>query len=188
MIQEQDRSGWFGASDTARIMGRWDTKTFKRFWAEKLGLRRNSIKTIAMQTGTAYEHRILDAMGIVQRDRQIKIPELRLKVNLDGEDEIIHEIKTHKSMEFRLSSAYIQQAQVEMYAANKPLEIDAYKLLEQDYRNYFNPIDLQRLTRHFVAYDRDFIEKRYLPRLEYLADRLKKEVWPNDRDMYCMWG
>ena len=37
MIHNQDRSGWFGASDTARIMGNWNTQTFARWWGEKLG-------------------------------------------------------------------------------------------------------------------------------------------------------
>ncbi len=182
MIQSQDRSGWFGASDTSRIMGKWDTKTFKAFWAEKLGIISTKIHTIPMQTGTMYEHRILDAMGVMQRDRQIKIPDLRLRVNLDGEDEkIIHEVKTHKTEPFKVSTSYWRQAQIEMFAANKPLEIDAYRLVDEDYKNYFRPIDVNRITRHFVAYDNDFVENEYLPRLKYLSDCLKKGVWPDDR-------
>ena len=72
MIHNQDRSGWFGASDTARIMGNWNTQTFARWWGEKLGMFSNDFKTPAMMAGTAYEHRILDAIGIRQRDRQIR--------------------------------------------------------------------------------------------------------------------
>ena len=36
VISEQDRSGWFGASDTSYIMGNWNTKTFKNWWAKKI--------------------------------------------------------------------------------------------------------------------------------------------------------
>ena len=182
MIHSQDRSGWFGASDTNRIMGQWHTKTFQTFWAEKLGLTKINLHTVPMQAGTMYEHRILDALGIMARDRQIKIPTLCLRVNLDGEDErIIHEVKTYRKEPFCVSTAYWRQAQVEMYAANKPLEIDAYHLTEEDYKNYICAIDKARITRHFVAYDAEFIKKEYLPRLRYLANCLKKGVWPNDR-------
>lgn len=182
MIHSQDRSGWFGASDTNRIMGGWNTKTFQTFWAEKLGITKINLNTVPMQAGTMYEHRILDALGVMERDRQIKIPKLCLRVNLDGEDKhIIHEVKTYRKEPFRVSTAYWRQAQVEMYVANKPLEIDAYHLTEEDYKNYFCPIDKARITRHFVAYDDAFIEKEYLPRLSYLASCLQKGVWPDDR-------
>lgn len=35
MISNHDRSGWIGASDTAMVMGNWDTETFRRWWATK---------------------------------------------------------------------------------------------------------------------------------------------------------
>ena len=106
MIHSQDRSGWFGASDTNRIMGGWHTKTFQMFWAEKLGITKINLHTVPMQAGTMYEHRILDALGVMERDRQIKIPKLCLRVNLDGEDEhIIHEVKTYRKEPFRVSTA-----------------------------------------------------------------------------------
>ena len=38
MIADQDRSGWFGASDTSYVMGNWHTKTFKDWWLKKMGL------------------------------------------------------------------------------------------------------------------------------------------------------
>ena len=86
MIHDHDRSGWFGASDTAAIMGKWDTKTFRSFWLQKLGVNRDHFSTLEMDTGSAYEHRILKHIGIRKMDRQIKIRRLRLRVNLDGED------------------------------------------------------------------------------------------------------
>ena len=178
MIHDQDRSGWIGASDTAKVMGNWNTKSFDTFWREKLGIYHKKINTTAMATGTAFEGKILDALGIKKRDRQICIPGLRLRVNLDGEDEIIHEVKTHKSEVFRISKAYWQQAQVEMFAAKKELVIDAYRLEPEDYGNWMREIDPKRLSRHPIAYDKEWVETEYLPRLQYLAECLKEGRWP----------
>lgn len=120
MIHDHDRSGWFGASDTAAIMGRWDTKTFRSFWLQKLSVNRDHFSTLEMDTGSAYEHRILEHIGIRKMDRQIKIRRLRLRVNLDGEDaQEISEVKTHKGESFKVSRAYWMQAQVEMFAAKR---------------------------------------------------------------------
>lgn len=125
------------------------------------------------------EHRILAAMGISRRDRQIKRRRLRLRVNLDGETrEEIHEVKTYGGDQFRVSRAYWMQAQIEMFAAGKPLVIDAYRLEPEDYRNWFRPIDPTRLSAHPVAYDRAWVDTEYLPRLEILAEALRKGVFP----------
>ena len=95
MITSKDRSGWFGASDTWAVMGNWETDTFARLWLEKLGVVRNTFTSPALQAGTLYEHRVLDALGVPIRDRQIRIRRLRLRVNLDGEDleEIIGKLR-----------------------------------------------------------------------------------------------
>ena len=181
MIHSQDRSGWFGASDTARIMGNWDTPTFYRWWAEKLGITHSRFSTAAMRAGTAYEHKILDAIGVSRMDRQIRKRRLLLRVNLDGEDEsTIHEVKTHSSRVFRVSRAYWQQCQVEMFAAGKQCRIVAYRLLEDDYLNFFREIDPERLSFHPVEYDHIWIEWEYLPRLRYLAACLKRKETPRD--------
>lgn len=182
MISSQDRSGWFGASDTSKIMCNWDTKTFARFWLEKQGIIHGGYASPAMVAGTHYEHRILDSLGIKRRDRQIRIRRYRLRVNLDGESDVIHEVKTHGG-EFKVSRTYWQQAQVEMFAARKPLEIVAYRLLPEDYENFFNPIDPDRITRHPVVYDPAWIENEYLPRLRYLAICLRRRKIPNLREV-----
>jgi len=177
MIASQDRSGWFGASDTSIIMGSWNTKTFARFWLEKQGVIHGGYISPAMMAGTHYEHRILDHLGIKKRDRQIKIHRYRLRVNLDGESDMIHEIKTYGG-DFRISKAYWQQAQVEMRTARKGLEIVAYRLTEDDYKNYFNPIDAERLSFHPIEYEPEWIEGEYLPRLRYLARCLRRKRIP----------
>lgn len=181
MIHDHDRSGWFGASDTATIMGSWGTKTFRRFWLQKLGLNRDHFTNLEMETGTAYEHRILQFIGIKRMDRQIRKYGLRLRVNLDGEDaEEISEVKTHKSAAFKVSRAYWMQAQVEMYATGKRLRIVAYRLEPEDYENWFREIDPDRLSYHPIPYDQEWIEREYLPRLKYLAWCLRKGVMPID--------
>lgn len=181
MIRDHDRSGWFGASDTATIMGSWGTKTFRRFWLQKLGLNRDHFTNLEMETGTAYEHRIMQFIGIKRMDRQIRKYGIRLRVNLDGEDaEEISEVKTHKSAAFKVSRAYWMQAQVEMYATGKRLRIVAYRLEPEDYDNWFREIDPDRLSYHSIEYDPEWIEREYLPRLRYLAQCLRKGGMPVD--------
>lgn len=187
MIADQDRSGWFGASDTATIMGNWKTKTFAQWWAQKLGIRNDHFASRAMNAGTYYEHAILEYIGAPRMDHQILLPELLLRVNLDG-DALgeIYEVKTHKAEKvFKPTKAYIQQVQVQSYAklvTEKVIpkaEIVSYGLTEMDYRNFFNEIDPERIKHHPIPYDADFIAK-YLPRLEYLAGCLREGSWPNE--------
>lgn len=181
MIHNQDRSKWIGASDTAMVMGNWRTKTFARWWLVKLGINHDHFTTGAMLAGTAYEHRILEHIGVEKMDRQIRIRHLRLRVNLDGETrDTVKEIKTYGSEKFVVSKPYWQQAQVEMFVTGKKLDIVAYRLTEDDYRNFFNPIDPHRISEHPVEYDPEWVYEKYLPRLKYLAWCLRKRVWPND--------
>lgn len=183
MIADKSRAGWFGASDTATIMGNWETDTFAKWWNVKLGITENNFSNQYTAAGTAYEHRILDFLGIKNRDRQIKMKKwnghsIRLRVNLDGEDDIIHEVKTHKSEKFTVTKAYWMQAQVEMFASGKRLVIDSYRLLDGDYDNFFNPIDPNRLGRHSVEYDPMWVQREYMPRLIYLTQCMKEGKFP----------
>lgn len=179
MIHNHDRSGWIGASDTYTVMSRWSTKTFDRFWRVKLGLDNSHFENTAMKTGTAFEHKILDAIGVSRRDRQIRRRDLRLRVNLDGEDkDTIYEVKTYGKDGFLVSKAYWMQAQVEMFATGKKLVIVAYRLEADDYGNWLRPIDPQRLSYHPVEYDREWVKEQYLPRLCYLAMCLREGRWP----------
>ena len=178
MIHSKDRSGWFGASDTSIICGKWNTKTFERWWLVKLGVTTNNFESLQMKTGTALEHRILESIGVKKMDRQIKIRRYRLRVNLDGESDIIHEVKTYGGDSFRVSKPYWQQAQVEMFASGKQLEIVSYKLLPEDYKNWFLPIDQNRIDRFPISYDPEWINEVYLPRLVVLKNCLIRRSWP----------
>ena len=187
MIQSQDRSYYIGASDTSMVVGNWNTKTFEKWWLEKLGLNKNNLSTEAMKAGNNYEHKILDALEIegLEKDKQIIID--RLRVNLDGNtDSCIYEVKTHNvNKEFKVSKQYWRQAQVEMYASNiHKLFIVAYGLTENDYINYFNEIDKTRIEKIEVKYDKTFIEKEYLPKLQILSACLKEGVFPANYRKY----
>ncbi len=181
MIASQDRSGWFGASDVDKIMGNRKTATWKKWWLEKLGIRHEHFTNTAMLAGTYKEHQILDYIGAAERDKQILIPELLLRVNLDGNtDKKIHEVKTFAWVEgWKPSKKYIQQVNAQMFAyESRDAEIVAYGLLPEDYKNFFLPIDPNRLLRIPVLYDEEFIEK-LKPNLLELADCLRKGVMPN---------
>lgn len=187
MIQDQDRSGWFGASDTAYIMGNWKTKTFKSWWLQKLGLNTSHYASRAMNAGTYYEHAILDFIGAPRKDHQIIIPELLLRVNYDGDGlGRIHEVKTHKAEKpFKVTKGYWQQVQVQIFAKIETenvvpqSEIVSYGLLDADYKNFFNEIDPDRVKHWPIEYDHAFIEK-YLERLSILQNCLLKGAFPNE--------
>ncbi len=187
MIQSQDRSEYIGASDTSMVVGNWNTKTFEKWWLEKIGIYKNNLSNEAIKAGNNYEHKILDALEIegMQKDNQIIID--RLRVNLDGNtDTCIYEVKTHKfEKEFKVSKQYWRQAQVEMYASGiKKLYIVAYGLVEKDYINYFNSIDKSRIEMFEVKYDERFIQEEYMPRLKYLTKCLKEGKYPKMEEVY----
>ena len=190
MIADQDRSGWFGASDTSYIMGGWNTRTFEKWWMQKLGVNRDHFQTDATAAGTYWEHTILDYIGVAEKDKQILIPELLLRVNYDGNTgSHIVEVKTHKvEKPYKVSAAHRRQVNVQIFAMKHTgfqgvtAEVAAYGLTEYDYSNFFGDIEPQRLTRHPVEYDEVFMCK-YLSRLEYLRDCLQRGAWP--REIAC---
>ncbi len=181
MIQSQDRSNYIGASDTSMVVGNWQTKTFEKWWIEKIGIYKNTFSNESTKAGNNYEHKILDSLEIegLEKDKQIIID--RLRVNLDGNtDTCIYEVKTHNiDKEFKVSKQYWRQAQVEMYASNiHKLFIVAYGLTEKDYINYFNEIDKDRLQLIPIEYDDNFINNEYLPKLDILTQCLVKGEFP----------
>lgn len=187
MIADQDRSGWFGASDTSIIMGNWKTKTFNKWWLQKLGLDNSHFSNKYTNAGTYYEGAILDYIGAPRRDHQILLPDILLRVNLDGDGTgQIYEVKTHSAeKEFKVSKAYYQQVQVQMFAKRKEegvipkAQIVSYGLLADDYNDFFREIDPERLKFHDIEFDEAFIGQ-YLKRIEYLASCLWKGRWPDE--------
>ena len=183
MIASKDRSGWFGASDVDKIVGNWNTNTWMDWWLVKMGVARNDIETVAMNAGTHKEHQILEYVSpFVEMDKQLIIDELRLRINFDGiVGNHIYEVKTHSAEKvFKPSKKYVQQVMVQMYGfGTREADIVSYALTEDDYKNYFLPIDPDRLKYHPIAYDGRWIEAVFLPRISYLADCLMKGILPD---------
>lgn len=197
MITDLSRDGWFGASDTKYVMrDNHDTKSWQDFWDEKCGRTVKDVATIGTNTGTMFEHPILDSIdGGITKDRQIILRDLRLRVNYDGDkDGIIYEVKTHTAdKDFLTKNALYQfipkhiygQVQVQMYAWKTAYERDMdvpkfgklyvveYPLYAEDY--YGDPkVDFNRIRFHKVTYDKSFI-KQYKKRLAPLAERMMEE-------------
>lgn len=182
MIADKDRSEFFGASDTEKIVGNYKTATFEKWWMQKIGINRDHFDNKYTLAGTHYEHRILESLGIpMEFDKQIILEDLRLRVNLDGNDtNTIYECKTYKYEKgFKLPKKYIQQVQVQMFASGlRKAKIIAYGLTEEDYDNFFRPIDPDRRSEFIIEYDEKWINEVYLPKLTYLAECLKGGRFP----------
>ena len=181
MIQNQDRSNYIGASDTSMVVGNWKTKSFENWWLEKLGIRKNELNNESIKAGNNYEHKILESLEIEDLEMNKQIIKDRLRVNLDGNTKTcIYEVKTHKEeKEFKVSKQYWRQAQVEMFASGiHQLVIVAYGLIENDYKNYFNRIDKDRIKIIPIEYDENFIQSEYIPKLNILSECLRKGVFP----------
>lgn len=173
------------ASDTKYVIGNWNTKTFEKWWLEKIGINRNNFSNEYTKAGTNYEHKILDSLELddLEKDKQIIIDKLR--VNLDGNTpDKIYEVKTYRfEKDFKVPKSYIEQVQVQMYASGiKEACIVAYGLIESDYDNYFHEIDKERLSIHDIEYKEEFINDNYLPKLRYLTICLKIGRFPNKED------
>ena len=190
MIKDLDRSRYFGASDTKFIMAENQTTlTWARWWNTKLGSGEPMADNIYTRAGTLFEHPILDAIDEdITKDGQIIIEGKRLRVNYDGFKEgVIYEVKTHgANKDFRVTSDYYGQVQVEMYVyqemSNKwflppfnKLYIVDYALVEDDYYTTEPVVDPSRLHKQEIEYDPKFI-KKYLRRLKRLSTKLCKEL------------
>ena len=193
MITDHDRSGWLGASDVQYVIGNWRTKTWEKWWMTKLGLHKGRMDNEYTLAGTNWEHKILDSLGVpgMEKDRQILLPDILLRVNLDGNTPgRIYECKTYKfesdtgsAKQFKagvVPAAYRNQVQVQMYAAKIfGADVVAYGLVKEDYDNYFRTVDPGRRKLIPVEYDPKWVEDVYLPKHRILCEALKRKGWPN---------
>lgn len=189
MIASKDRSGWFGASDVNYIIGNYATKSFEKFWLEKIALSHSDYTNDAMLAGTHYEHKILDFIKAPEKDKQIKIPELLLRVNLDGNSETtIFEVKTYRyDKGFKVPIKYKRQVWAQLYASQlKKAYIVAYGLIDNDYKNFFNDIDAERLLYFEIEPNDEWIETTFIPCIKYLVDCYHKGIFPTNegRDLW----
>jgi hypothetical protein len=183
MITSHDRSYYIGASDTDKVVGNWKTKTWEKWWLQKIGVNQDHFDNRYTIAGTNWEHRILESLHIedLELDKQFIIEDLRLRVNLDGNTpDRIKECKTFKwEKGFKVPKKYRDQVQVQMFCSGiHEADIVAYGLVEEDYDNFFREIDTGRLQEHPIEYDPKWIYTVYLPKLRILADCLKRGVFP----------
>ena len=61
----------------------------------------------------------------------------------------------------------------------KEADIVSYGLTEDDYGNYFLPIDKDRLKLHPIVYDEKWTNTVFIPRITYLAECLINGVLPD---------
>lgn len=191
MISSKDRSYYIGASDTSYVVGNWTTKSFEKWYATKLGFYEMNFVNEAMLAGTYLEHRILDFLKIPELEKDKQKIEGRLRVNLDGNTkDTIYEVKTYrKEKGFHVSKKYREQVLVQMYFFQIPKAfIIAYGLEEKDYKNFFLPIEGERIFFHPVEYEHEFLEKIYLPRMWYLSKCLDKGVFPTMEEFKQSYG
>lgn len=191
MISNHDRSLYIGASDTKYVIGNWDTKTFEKWWLQKIGINNEHFNNKFTRAGTHFEHKIIASLEIPNIEKDKQIIKERLRVNLDANTEYkIHEIKTYqyeKGFDLKKHKDYINQVQVQMYVSDiHKAEIDAYGLLEKDYDNYFNKIDKDRLSVHEIGYNEQWINEEYLPKEKYLERCLINGTFPK-REEFEKW-
>lgn len=192
MITDHDRSGWIGASDVQYVLGNWKTKTWEKWWMTKLGLNRKHFENESTKAGTNWEHKILESLHVdgMVLDKQILLPEILLRVNLDGNTAgRIYECKTYKIGSNAASVKQLQQGvcppgyrnqvQVQMFASKiYGADVVAYGLLPEDYNNYLRAVDPGRRKLIPVTYDPNWIEKVYLPKHMILCEALKRRAFP----------
>jgi predicted phage-related endonuclease len=184
MIASQDRSYYIGASDVEKVIGNWKTKTWHKWWMQKIGVDNSHFDNVYTLAGTHLEHRILESLYIpMEFDKQFINEELRLRVNLDGNTEnCIYECKTFvNEKDFKLPKKYINQVQVQMFVSGiHQTVIVAYGLEEEDYNNFFRPIDAERRRQFPISFNPEWIERVYLPKHLILKDCLEKGVMPDE--------
>lgn len=185
MIASHDRSGYIGASDVQYVIGNWKTKTWEKWWMQKLGINADHFDNKFTLAGTNWEHRILDSLHLpdLRKDAQFIDEELLLRVNLDAnQPNRIKEVKTYQWAKGwkKTPAKYINQVRVQMFGSKIfGADIVAYGLEEADYDNYLREIDPRRLQEIPVVYDPKWIETVYLPKHMILCDCLKRGVFPN---------
>ena len=152
IIHDFSRSHWLGASDSKYIFA---TSQISKSWRDWFDLKcgkadSNFHGNINTRAGNWYEHSIVKAyMPDAMCDRQIKIPELRLRVNLDADrivakpkyvrvkgmpqypKSVIIEVKTHRADKpSEVTDGYFKQAQLQMFALKRMgIKFDEYVML-----------------------------------------------------------
>lgn len=189
MISDHDRSYWFGASDSQKILTpNHNTKSWEQWWRVKCGIEEPEfIGNEYTRAGEMYEHPILEAFDKdINTDRQLYLEDLRLRVNYDGDKNgIIYEVKTHKiENPFEITPYIYAQVQTQMYVWKETsctpfinLYILSYGLSAEE-RRTFSPVDPDRIKVHKVKYSKGHV-KRFIKSLKPLVERLDEMRKPS---------
>lgn len=128
MIHDYSRAHWFGASDSRYIFQEIPNKSWDDWWQVKCGRAEQRFKgNLYTKAGNTFEHSILSAYDpSIRFDRQIVIPSLRLRVNLDGNtSDHIYEVKTYQiGKDFKVHDGYFYQAQLQILAWEMEVYVD----------------------------------------------------------------
>lgn len=189
MISDSDRSYWFGASDSYKVITpNHNTKTWQEWWATKMGVAPSEfLGNVYTEAGLKFEHPILDCFDkTINKDRQLYLEDLRLRVNYDGDkDGNIFEVKTHRADKpFEITPYIMAQVQTEMYVWKQTrddfnrLYILSYGLTEDDYRTDNPIVDFDRIKVQEVKYNKGHV-KRFLKCLKPLVEELDEMSKPS---------
>ena len=53
---------------------------------------------------------------------------------------------------------------------------------ENDYINFFNDIDLERLSKYEIEYNEEWLKEEYIPKINYLTECLIKQKFPDKEE------
>lgn len=180
MIRDYDRSHWFGASDSKFIFAESHlSRSWLEWWDVKCGKEQNKFHgNIFTKAGNTFEHSILKTYNPdIQFDRQIKIPNLRLRVNLDGNtyDEI-YEVKTYQiDKSFSVTDGYYYQAQMQMLAWKIERWMNFVEAEGVPETKLKNP----QLRRHIILAYGLYPDEYYS---DYTTEQIEKGLIPIDKD------
>ena len=198
MIHDDDRSYWFGASDSQKIITpNHSTKTWQSWWRVKVGIDEPEFTgNKYTDAGIKFEHPILECFDKdINKDRQLYLEDLRLRANYDGDKNgVIYEVKTHGADKPFEITPYIEaQVQTQMYVWQqcrddfKGLYILSYGLTEHDYNCDTPEVDFNRIKVHKVKYKKGNV-RRFLkcikPLVEELDEMRKPSILQDEKKCY----
>lgn len=203
MITDFDRSGIIGASDTDYVVGNWTTKTFDRWWMEKVGLiEHEQVDNIYTTAGTLFEIPVLECMesaeGIaIEKGQRVAWDNERVVVNLDGNTlDTIYEVKCvgiDKAMDYpqNVPIKYWRQVQVQMLVTGiRKAYIVAYGLLGRDYEMIQSgqvptvlDIEYERIFCKPINYDDEWLGE-YQRKVNYLTRCLDTGEYPRAEEIW----
>ena len=191
-----DRTFSVGASDTIYVMAGFETKRFKEWLSEKIGLiPPQYFSNVYTEAGTMLEEHIVRKINRVEGINITKPPVIEkgiIRAHLDGVfNGSIEEIKTTKFEKWLfddLAKAYAQQVWVQMYVSGlHRANVRVYGMGEHEYsmEYWLDPrIDYSRIKTIPIPYNPDFIEK-YKRRIEIIERCFSELRFPTEQEKKC---